>query len=244
MNRVIKVEGADVYIALEDQRTLKVPVGIVNYQDPQPGDEVRLLRQGNSIIVARAAEPAQQTQPAYDVQPQNQYGGQNQYADQSYSTQQPYSVQNQSKAQEAYNNPQADNVQQSYNAPNQYTQQTYGTQSQNGMQQQYSMPVQDSMQNRYSEQPQYYSQPAYMYNANEKHYNKHVFVWIGAFLFGGIGVDRFMRGQIGLGILKIITLSAFGVWSLVDFIISLVKAYGGAFGNEEDIVFINGKYAR
>ena len=32
--------------------------------------------------------------------------------------------------------------------------------------------------------------------------NKQIFVWIGAFLFGELGVDRFMRGQIGLGILN------------------------------------------
>lgn len=78
----------------------------------------------------------------------------------------------------------------------------------------------------------------------EKRINKHVFVWIGTFLFGGIGVDRFLRGQIGLGILKIITLGGFGVWTLVDFIIALTKVYGNAFGDAEDVVFIEGQYAR
>ncbi|MBS9336388.1 NINE protein [Fructobacillus papyrifericola] len=38
----------------------------------------------------------------------------------------------------------------------------------------------------------------------EKTMNKHVFVWVGAFLFGLFGVDRFMRGQIGIGILKLV----------------------------------------
>lgn len=33
---------------------------------------------------------------------------------------------------------------------------------------------------------------------NEKKINKHIFVWIGNFLVGHFGVDRFMRGQIGM----------------------------------------------
>lgn len=81
--------------------------------------------------------------------------------------------------------------------------------------------------------------------AKEKRINKHVFVWVGTFLFGGLGVDRFMRGQIGLGILKLITLGLLGVWSLIDWIVALTKAYGStAFGNDDEVVFINGKYGR
>lgn len=83
-----------------------------------------------------------------------------------------------------------------------------------------------------------------MYTANEKRINKHIFVWVGNFLFGSLGIDRFMRGQIGLGILKLLTGGGFGVWTLADWIISLTKVYGGSFSDEEDVVFINGKYAR
>ena len=40
---------------------------------------------------------------------------------------------------------------------------------------------------------------------------------------GFIGVHRFMRGQVGLGILYILTFGLFGFGTLIDFIISLVK---------------------
>ena len=56
----------------------------------------------------------------------------------------------------------------------------------------------------------------------EKRVNKVLLVLM-SFFFGGFGVDRFMRGQVGLGILKLITLGGMGVWSLIDFIIILTK---------------------
>ncbi len=37
-----------------------------------------------------------------------------------------------------------------------------------------------------------------------------------SFVAGYFGLDRFYRGQIGWGILKLITLGGFGVWYLVD----------------------------
>lgn len=79
----------------------------------------------------------------------------------------------------------------------------------------------------------------------EKRYNKHVYVWVFAWLLGALGVDRFVRGQIGLGILKLITVGGCGIWALVDWIISITKAYGSnAFGPDEEIVFIDGKYSK
>ena len=82
------------------------------------------------------------------------------------------------------------------------------------------------------------------YYAKEKSMNKHIFIWIGTFLFGCIGVDRFMRGQIALGIIKLVTVGGGGMWSLIDFIIALVKCYGSAFSDTEEVTFINGSYGR
>lgn len=88
-----------------------------------------------------------------------------------------------------------------------------------------------------------------------KSINKHVFVWVGTFLFGSIGVDRFLRGQIGLGVFKlllntlgwIIIVGGFAgwIWSLVDWITALTKAYGSAYGSDENITFdANGQYTK
>ena len=42
-------------------------------------------------------------------------------------------------------------------------------------------------------------------------------------VFGSLGVDRFIMGHVGLGILKLITGGGFGVWWLVDVILIATK---------------------
>jgi TM2 domain-containing membrane protein YozV len=51
--------------------------------------------------------------------------------------------------------------------------------------------------------------------------------WIWALLmsifFGGIGVDRFLMGYVGTGLLKLFTLGGLGVWWLIDLILIASK---------------------
>ena len=67
--------------------------------------------------------------------------------------------------------------------------------------------------------------------------NKHLFVWLFSFVFGIYGADRFARGQVALGVFKLLTFGGFGMWYLADLIIAIVKAYSGEYPNDENLYF-------
>jgi len=55
-----------------------------------------------------------------------------------------------------------------------------------------------------------------------------ILVLIMSIVFGQLGVDRFIMGHIGLGILKLITLGGCGIWWLIDVILVATKNdFGG-----------------
>lgn len=75
--------------------------------------------------------------------------------------------------------------------------------------------------------------------------DKNVYTWVFCFLLGGIGIDRFVRGQTGVGIAKLLlNWATLGIWGLVDWIIAMVKAYGSSYKDEKEFTFVDGKWTR
>ena len=49
-------------------------------------------------------------------------------------------------------------------------------------------------------------------------------IWVISFFFGGLGIDRFMVGSVGAGVIKLITFGGFGLWWLIDLFLIAGKA--------------------
>ena len=97
----------------------------------------------------------------------------------------------------------------------------------------------------YEDYGRYNSYGSQQRSEGSKTINKHLYVWLCSFMFGIWGIDRFIRGQIGLGILKIFTAGCFGIMYLYDWIQGIIKAYGGAYNDTEDLYFnADGSYTR
>ena len=73
---------------------------------------------------------------------------------------------------------------------------------------------------RYTGRPDGYEEIPY-----SRKINKHIFTWVFNFVCGMYGVDRFIRGQIPLGIFKLLTFGGFGFWYLADLGIAVYKSY-------------------
>ena len=73
--------------------------------------------------------------------------------------------------------------------------------------------------------------------------NKHLFTWVFSFMLGMYGGDRFVRGQVGLGLLKLLTFGGFGFWYLADLMVAMGKSYSGEYKYDDNVLFDNmGEY--
>ncbi|MGQ1910773.1 TM2 domain-containing protein [Marinifilum sp. RC60d5] len=70
---------------------------------------------------------------------------------------------------------------------------------------------------------------------NQKSEKNFVAMLLLCFFLGSLGVHRFYAGKIGTGVLMLLTLGGFGIWTLIDFIIIAV----GSFKDKEGLYIKN-----
>lgn len=72
------------------------------------------------------------------------------------------------------------------------------------------------------------NQPQVVYVAQGTVLNKnHGVAVVLSVFFGWLGVDRFYLGQVGLGILKLLTFGLLGVWWVIDIFVIASKSVRG-----------------
>lgn len=52
------------------------------------------------------------------------------------------------------------------------------------------------------------------------------------FFLGSFGIHRFYAGKVGTGILMILTVGGFGIWTLIDFIMIVCGAFKDSEGRQ------------
>ena len=87
-------------------------------------------------------------------------------------------------------------------------------------QQQYAPPAQQ----QYAQPQQQYAQPVQqvVYASPPK---SKIVAFILCFFFGLFGVHHFYMGNIGIGVIQLLTCGGFGIWCLLDLIIILCGGY-------------------